>query len=106
MLSTSFRVDNSPQRLMLADGRQLEAEAIVLTTGTFLSGVIHIGDEQRPSGRWGEAASSGFSTVLRSAGLRMGRLKTGTPPRLNGKTINWDSLDSQHADEDQYRFLS
>ncbi|SIQ84726.1 tRNA uridine 5-carboxymethylaminomethyl modification enzyme [Rhizobium sp. RU20A] len=99
-----IRTSSHPQRLVLADGRELEAEAIVLTTGTFLSGVIHIGDEQRPSGRWGEAASNGFSKVLRDAGLRMGRLKTGTPPRLNGKTIDWGSLDHQQADDDPIPF--
>ncbi len=81
-----------------------ETSAVVLTTGTFLSGIIHIGDQSRPSGRWGEDATTGLSGVLRHAALRMGRLKTGTPPRLNGDTIRWDGLDMQAADEDPIPF--
>ncbi len=92
------------QQLVLADGRQFHARAVVLTSGTFLSGIIHIGDVQRPSGRWGEVATSGLSGVLRGAGLRMGRLKTGTPPRLNGDTIRWSDLDKQEADDEPIPF--
>jgi tRNA uridine 5-carboxymethylaminomethyl modification enzyme len=74
------------------------APAIVLTSGTFLNGVIHIGHEQRPAGRLGEAPSVGLSTSLQSANFSLGRLKTGTPPRLDGRTINWDALEKQEGD--------
>ena len=75
------------------DGRELHAGAIVLTTGTFLRGLIHIGDQRIPAGRAGEGPSNGLSEVLTRAGLKLGRLKTGTPPRLDGRTIDWDSLE-------------
>lgn len=83
----------------LADGRKLQAAAVVLTTGTFLGGVIHIGDQSRPAGRWGDGASSVLATQLRSLGLPMGRLKTGTPPRLLKSTIDWEGLDHQPGDD-------
>jgi tRNA uridine 5-carboxymethylaminomethyl modification enzyme len=81
------------------DGRQYQAGAIVLTTGTFLNGLIHIGERQIPAGRYGESPARGLSEQLKSFGLRLGRLKTGTPPRLDGKTINWGSLEEQQGDE-------
>src|ERR1700745_542833 len=74
--------------LKLADGRELGAGAVVLTTGTFLRGLIHIGEQQTPAGRVGEAPSIGLSLTLERLGLSLGRLKTGTPPRLDGRTIH------------------
>ena len=76
----------------------LRAGALVLTTGTFLNGVIHRGDERIPAGRHGEAPSTGLAADLYGAGLQMGRLKTGTPARLDGRTIAWDRLEMQAAD--------
>jgi tRNA uridine 5-carboxymethylaminomethyl modification enzyme len=85
--------------VLTADGRLLCAGAVVLTTGTFLRGLIHIGERKIPAGRIGEAPALGLSTRLYGLGLRMGRLKTGTPPRLDGKTIRWDDLQVQHGDD-------
>ncbi|RVU36244.1 tRNA uridine-5-carboxymethylaminomethyl(34) synthesis enzyme MnmG [Hwanghaeella grinnelliae] len=84
--------------VILADGSVLKAPKIVLTTGTFLRGVIHIGQETRPAGRVGDDASYGLSETLGRFGFRLGRLKTGTPARLDGRTIDWDGLDKQYAD--------
>lgn len=84
--------------IVLADGSELLAPKVVLTTGTFLRGVIHIGQETRPAGRVGDDASYGLSETLSRFGFRLGRLKTGTPARLNGKTIDWEGLDKQYAD--------
>ena len=81
------------------DGREFGAGQIVLTTGTFLKGVIHVGQERTPAGRWGEAPALGLSDRLYGLGLRMGRLKTGTPARLAKASIDWDILDQQAADE-------
>jgi tRNA uridine 5-carboxymethylaminomethyl modification enzyme len=83
----------------LSDGRTLCAGAVVLTTGTFLRGLIHIGDRKFPAGRMNERASVCLSESLAGAGFRLGRLKTGTPPRLDGKTIDWAGLEMQEADE-------
>ncbi len=83
----------------LADGRLLAASAVVLTTGTFLRGLIHIGERQIPAGRVGEAPALGLSATLERIGLALGRLKTGTPPRLDGTTIDWASLEMQPGDE-------
>jgi tRNA uridine 5-carboxymethylaminomethyl modification enzyme len=85
--------------IVTADGRRISAGAVVLTTGTFLHGLIHIGTRKIPAGRIGEAPALGLSTRLYGLGLRMGRLKTGTPPRLDGKTIRWDGLQVQHGDD-------
>ncbi|HEY0053616.1 MAG TPA: tRNA uridine-5-carboxymethylaminomethyl(34) synthesis enzyme MnmG, partial [Caulobacteraceae bacterium] len=82
-----------------ADGRSWRAAAVVLTTGTFLKGVIHQGDHRTPAGRWGEKASVGLAERLYAADLRMGRLKTGTPARLAARTIAWDRLEMQVGDE-------
>jgi tRNA uridine 5-carboxymethylaminomethyl modification enzyme len=78
--------------LVLGDGRRLAAGRVVLTTGTFLGGLIHIGQEKIPAGRVGEAPSLGLSHTLRRCGFALGRLKTGTPPRLDGTTIDWAGL--------------
>ncbi|WP_292225122.1 tRNA uridine-5-carboxymethylaminomethyl(34) synthesis enzyme MnmG [Brevundimonas sp.] len=79
-------------------GETVHASAVVLTTGTFLNGVIHRGDERIPAGRHGEAPSTGLAADLHAADLMMGRLKTGTPARLDGRTIAWDRLEMQDAD--------
>ncbi|MEL6914352.1 MAG: tRNA uridine-5-carboxymethylaminomethyl(34) synthesis enzyme MnmG [Pseudomonadota bacterium] len=84
----------------LADGTVLPCMAVVLTTGTFLGGVIHIGHDRHDGGRMGESAVTRLAHRLRDLGLRTGRLKTGTPPRLDGRTIDWDRLDTQPGDED------
>ena len=81
------------------DGRQWRCGAVVLTTGTFLNGLIHIGERKIPAGRVGEAPSLGLSHSLARMGLALGRLKTGTPPRLDGRTIDWASLQMQDADD-------
>ena len=83
----------------LADGRTLAAEAIVVTTGTFLRGLIHIGETSAPAGRIGEAPATGLSAALENIGLKLGRLKTGTPPRLDGRTIDWAQLEMQPGDD-------
>lgn len=86
------------------EGAELRAASVVLTTGTFLNGVIHKGDQRIPAGRHGEAPSTGMAADLYGAGLMMGRLKTGTPARLDGRTIGWDRLEMQHADADPVPF--
>ncbi|MCM2294395.1 tRNA uridine-5-carboxymethylaminomethyl(34) synthesis enzyme MnmG [Allorhizobium sp. BGMRC 0089] len=90
--------------VVLADGRELHSRSVVLTTGTFLRGLIHIGQKKIPAGRVGEAPSLGLSETLARLGLRLGRLKTGTPARLDGRTIHWDRLEMQAADDDPVPF--
>ncbi|MBV9019000.1 MAG: tRNA uridine-5-carboxymethylaminomethyl(34) synthesis enzyme MnmG [Alphaproteobacteria bacterium] len=85
--------------VVLGDGRRLAAGRLVLTTGTFLGGLIHIGEEKIPAGRVGEAPSLGLSQTLRRCGFALGRLKTGTPPRLDGNTIDWGRLEVQRGDD-------
>jgi tRNA uridine 5-carboxymethylaminomethyl modification enzyme len=85
--------------LRLADGRELGAGAVVLTTGTFLRGLIHIGERKTPAGRVGEAPAVGLSLTLERLGFALGRLKTGTPPRLDGRTIDWAAVEMQPGDE-------
>jgi tRNA uridine 5-carboxymethylaminomethyl modification enzyme len=82
-----------------ADSRQIRAGAVVLTTGTFLRGLIHIGERQIPAGRVGEAPAVGLSRTLERFGFELGRLKTGTPPRLDGRTIDWPALEMQPGDD-------
>lgn len=84
----------------LADGTAVDASAVVLTTGTFLRGIIHIGDERRSGGRMGDKASVRLAERIEAFGLPFGRLKTGTPPRLDTHSINWDILEKQQGDED------
>ena len=86
------------------NGEEISAGQVVLTTGTFLKGVIHVGDERTPAGRWGEAPALGLSERLYSAGLKMGRLKTGTPARLDKSSIDWDALEQQEADAEPVPF--
>ena len=83
----------------LTDGRAFRAGAVVLTTGTFLRGLIHIGERQIPAGRVGEAPAVGLSRTLERMGVALGRLKTGTPPRLDGTTIDWAALELQPGDD-------
>ncbi|MGD0332360.1 MAG: tRNA uridine-5-carboxymethylaminomethyl(34) synthesis enzyme MnmG [Xanthobacteraceae bacterium] len=83
----------------LADGRAFGTGAVVLTTGTFLRGLIHIGERQIPAGRVGEAPATGLSRTLERLGFALGRLKTGTPPRLDGTTIDWPALEMQPGDQ-------
>jgi tRNA uridine 5-carboxymethylaminomethyl modification enzyme len=83
----------------LADGREISAGAVVLTTGTFLRGLIHIGEKKIPAGRVGEAPATGLSITLEQIGFALGRLKTGTPPRLDGRTIDWSALQMQPGDD-------
>jgi tRNA uridine 5-carboxymethylaminomethyl modification enzyme len=85
--------------VQLTDGREFSAGAVVLTTGTFLRGLIHIGERQFAAGRIGEAPAMGLSGTLERAGLALGRLKTGTPPRLDGATIDWAAVEMQPGDE-------
>ena len=90
--------------VVLADGHEIACGSMVLTTGTFLRGLIHIGNERFPAGRMNEAASTGLSATMARLGFALGRLKTGTPPRLDGRTIDWASLDRQLADDQPVPF--
>jgi tRNA uridine 5-carboxymethylaminomethyl modification enzyme len=85
--------------LRLRDGRAIRAGAVVLTTGTFLRGLIHIGEQQIAAGRVGEAPAIGLALTLERLGFALGRLKTGTPPRLDGRTIDWGAVEMQPGDE-------
>jgi tRNA uridine 5-carboxymethylaminomethyl modification enzyme len=84
--------------VQLLDGRRIGAQAVVVTTGTFLNGLVHIGETRYPAGRSGEPASILLGEVLRNLGFRCSRLKTGTPPRLDGRTIQWDRFEPQPGD--------
>jgi tRNA uridine 5-carboxymethylaminomethyl modification enzyme len=92
--------------LVLADGRSLKARAVVLATGTFLNAKLHFGMDCRSGGRVGEAAAIGLAEQLRALDLPMARLKTGTPPRLDGRTIDWAGLDRQPSDEGEWTMSS
>lgn len=92
-------VDGRVTGLRLADGRVLRAGAVVVTTGTFLRGLIHLGEKNWPAGRVGEAPAMGLSASFERAGFTLGRLKTGTPPRLDGSTIDWSAVEMQPGDE-------
>ena len=85
-------------------GKTVFCKKLILTTGTFLNGIIHVGKEQTPAGRFNEKPSTGLSEQLKKYNFKIGRLKTGTPPRLDGRTINFDNLEEQKADEDPYYF--
>lgn len=85
--------------IKLADGRELTAKAVVITTGTFLRGLIHLGERSWPAGRIDEAPSLGLSKAFERAGFTLGRLKTGTPPRLDGATIDWSAVEMQPGDD-------
>ena len=92
-------VEGRAAGVRLGDGRTFSAGAVVVTTGTFLRGLIHIGEEQTPAGRVGEAPSIGLSLTFERLGFALSRLKTGTPPRLDGRTIDWAALEMQPGDE-------
>lgn len=85
--------------VVLGDGRELRASRVVLTTGTFLGGLLHYGEDKIEGGRAGEKATHGLSVQLRDLGFRTGRLKTGTPPRLDGSTIDWSRVEEQKGDD-------
>jgi len=107
--ATDFLMEGDRVRgIALADGSEIPAAAVVLTSGTFLRGVIHIGDVSRPGGRMGDKPSIKLAERIDSFGLPLGRLKTGTPPRLDGRTIAWDGLEMQPGDDDPvlFSFLS
>jgi tRNA uridine 5-carboxymethylaminomethyl modification enzyme len=92
-------LDNRVVGVTFSDGRSIACRSVVITTGTFLRGLIHIGDRKIPAGRVGEQPSLGLSETFRRVGFSLGRLKTGTPARLDGKTIDWNSVGRQGADE-------
>lgn len=94
----------SVEGVILKDGRSFASFAVVLTTGTFLRGLIHIGDRKIPAGRMNEDPALGLSGTLERAGFQLGRLKTGTPARLDGDTINWDRVEWQEADAEPIPF--
>ncbi|MBB3950977.1 tRNA uridine-5-carboxymethylaminomethyl(34) synthesis enzyme MnmG [Aureimonas jatrophae] len=96
--------DHRVEGVVLADGRRIVCGAVVVTTGTFLRGLIHIGSETIPAGRVDEAPSIGLSQTFERLGLRLGRLKTGTPARLDGATIDWASLERQRPDDEPVPF--
>lgn len=101
-------VENGAVVGVMAGDRLIRAGAVVLTTGTFLNGVLHVGPEQTPGGRWGEEACTGLTPALRRLGLPVGRLKTGTPARLDRDTIDWDRCERQDGDQPPrpFSFLS
>jgi tRNA uridine 5-carboxymethylaminomethyl modification enzyme len=90
--------------VVCADGRQIGCGAVVLTTGTFLRGRIHVGDRSHPAGRFGEAPSNGLSAMFDRLGVPLGRLKTGTPPRLDRRSIDWESLPEDRGDAEPEPF--
>jgi tRNA uridine 5-carboxymethylaminomethyl modification enzyme len=96
--------DETITAIVMKDGRRLRCGAVVITTGTFLRGLIHIGNEKIPAGRVGEEPSLGLSATFERLGLRLGRLKTGTPARLDGRTIDWAAVGRQAADEEPVPF--
>ncbi len=90
--------------VILADGAEIPSAKVILTTGTFLRGLIHMGETKIPAGRIGDDPSNGLSSTLEKAGFELGRLKTGTPARLDGKTINWSVLEEQPGDDEPVPF--
>jgi len=95
---------NSVNGFITKSGKKVETSKLILTTGTFLNGLIHVGDKKTPAGRYNEKPTTGLSEQLKKHNFRIGRLKTGTPPRLDARTINFDNLEEQHADDDPYFF--
>jgi tRNA uridine 5-carboxymethylaminomethyl modification enzyme len=104
---TKFIFDDNENKVigfLCQSGKEIRCKELILTTGTFLNGLIHIGETQIPAGRFDEKPSTGLSEQLVKYEMKIGRLKTGTPPRLDGDTINYDELEMQPADEDPYYF--
>jgi tRNA uridine 5-carboxymethylaminomethyl modification enzyme len=99
-----LRTANSIRGILLRDGRRVSANAVIITTGTFLNGLIHCGEQQYPAGRSGEPAAVLLGESLKKLGLRGCRLKTGTPPRLDGRTIDWSRFERQPGDADPTPF--
>jgi len=104
---TRFLFDNNENKILgfiCQSGKEIRCKELILTTGTFLNGLIHIGETQIPAGRFDEKPSTGLSEQLEKYEMTIGRLKTGTPPRLDGNTVNYDDLEMQPADEEPYYF--
>ena len=97
-------VKNTITGFITKEGKKVLCSKLILTTGTFLNGLIHIGDEKTPAGRYDEKPSTGLSEQLEKYNFKIGRLKTGTPPRLDSRTINYENLEEQLADDDPYFF--
>jgi len=85
-------------------GLQIEAKSVILTNGTFLNGLIHIGEKQFGGGRAGERASTGITEQLVELGFESGRMKTGTPPRIDGRSLDWAAMETQPGDENPSKF--
>ena len=103
---TKFIFDkNSISGFETKKGNKVLCSKLILTTGTFLNGLIHIGEERTPAGRYDEKPSTGLSEQLKKYNFKIGRLKTGTPPRLDSRTINYANLEEQFADDDPYFFF-
>ena len=98
--------DDEIKGFICQSGKEVKCKQLILTTGTFLNGLIHIGETQIPAGRYDEKPSTGLSEQLAKFNMKIGRLKTGTPPRLDGSTINYDGIEMQDADEEPYFFSS
>ena len=96
--------NNTINGFITKEGKKVSCSKLILTTGTFLNGLIHIGDERTPAGRYDEKPSTGLSEQLEKYNFKIGRLKTGTPPRLDSRTINYENLEEQFADDDPYFF--
>ncbi len=99
-----LRTENRIRGILLRDGRRVSADVVIITTGTFLNGLIHCGEQQYPAGRSGEPAAVLLGEALKKLGLRGCRLKTGTPPRLDGRTIDWSRFERQPGDVDPTPF--
>ena len=97
-------VKNSVNGFITQSGKKISCSKLILTTGTFLNGLIHIGEEKTPAGRFNEKPTTGLSEQLEKFNFAIGRLKTGTPPRLDSRTINFENLEEQHADSEPYFF--
>ena len=97
--------ENSINGILTSSGKEIHSKKVILTTGTFLNGMIHIGDKRTPAGRYNEKPTTGLSEQLQKYNFKIGRLKTGTPPRLDGRTINYSNLEEQHPD-DEVSFFS
>ena len=95
---------NSIKGFITQSGKKIKTSKLILTTGTFLNGLIHVGEKQTPAGRYNEKPTTGLSEQLKKYNFKMGRLKTGTPPRLDSRTINIKNLEEQFADDDPYFF--
>jgi len=96
--------ENSIKGFITSSGKKIKTSKLILTTGTFLNGLIHVGEKQTPAGRYNEKPTTGLSEQLKKLNFKIGRLKTGTPPRLDSRTINFSNLEEQFADDDPYFF--